>query len=376
MTNKPKIILRNKLIINLKHYQYNLKVLKKKVQKDLLVVIKANAYGMGYEKIVQVLKANQVSQVAISCLQEAYEVRKIFDGEIHLLGDFLQDEISHLIDLDVLIPLTNFNSAKLVSTLARKKKKSAKVQIYLDTGMGNLGLNHQNALPEIEKIFNLSHLEVKGIFSHFSNADKKKDALTKSQLQRFDFLINNLQKKITTKKIKLHLANSDAIMNYPQSYLHFVRTGIALYGVTRRYLDFGLKPCLAFKSHLISKRLLTPPFTVGYAKTFAIKKPTWVGTVSAGYADGLPFALSNQGRVLINGLEFPIIGRLSMDYLTVDLLDQEKHIKIGDEVTLLGEDKKSQQTILVEEWSNHKKTHPYDILCSFGSRRLDKIYIE
>ena len=375
---EEKIILRNKLIISLKNYEYNLKLIKEKIApKKIILVIKANAYGMGYDKVIRVIKKCRMNQVAISCLQEAHEVRKIFSGEIHLLGDFLKQEVSSLLNLDVLIPITNYESAKFIEEKASLTGKKAVVQIYVDTGMGNLGLFHEKAILEIRKIMKLPHLSVKGIFSHFANADQENDFLTKQQMKRFSLILNAVENEIKRYKIKTHLANSDAVLNYPQSHHHhdLVRIGLALYGVNQKCLVWGLKPCLSFKSYLISKKLVHPPFSVGYAETFKIKKPTWVGTISAGYADGVPFALSNSGRVFIRSKEFPIIGRLSMDYLTIDLLDQEKNIHIGDEVVLLGKDKKSQKSILVEEWSKHKKTHPYDILCSFGSRRLDKIYL-
>ncbi len=363
-------------MINLKNYERNLKLMKKKVfPRKMILVIKANAYGMGFDKIVSVIKKCQVDQVAISCLQEAYEVRKIFSGEIHLLGDFLKEEIDSLLKLNVLIPITNYQAAKLIEKKASLLGKKALVQIYLDTGMGNLGLFYKQAAVEMRKIMKSPHLITKGIFSHFANADQKNDFLTQQQMKRFKFILNELRNEIKQRKIKIHLANSDALLNYPQSYHDFVRVGLALYGVNRKSLAWGLKPCLAFKSHLISKKLIPPPFSVGYAQTFEISKPTWVGTVSAGYADGVPFALSNLGRVFIRGKQFPIIGRLSMDYLTIDLLDQAENLKLGDEVVLLGEDSKSKKSILVEEWSEFKKTHPYDILCSFGSRRLDKIYL-
>ncbi len=372
---------RNKLIIDLVNYEKNLQLVKEKLKhQEIIAVIKANAYGMGYEKVLTILKRNGIRKVAISCLQEAIEVRNIFKSEISLLGDFLSDEVPLLLENDVIIPITSLEKAELVSEVAKTRGVKAKVQVYVDTGMGNLGIFHGLASEQIREICSLEWLKVEEIFTHFAWADNPSNDFTREQVKRFDEVLDPLSDLIQEKNIKLHISNSDGVTFFPEltrsRRYHYARLGVMLFGTSKKQIEYGLKPCLSFKSQLIAIKKISPPYSIGYSKTYELKESTWVGTISAGYADGVPFALSNRGRVIIRGESYPIIGRLSMDYLTIDLKGNKANLPLGEAVTLLGRDDESQESILVEEWSKYKSTHDYEILCSFGSRRLDKIYIE
>jgi alanine racemase len=171
----------------------------------------------------------------------------------------------------------------------------------------------------------------------------------------------------------VHLANSDGINNFPDAYFNMVRTGINLYGVfdLLGFQAYKLSPSLTLKSTLLERRLLPAGFTIGYGGTHALFRDTWVGTLPAGYADGVPLAASNSGYVLIRGQACPIIGRVSMDYLTVDLTPCPK-AQVGDEVVLVGRSGKREFTI--EDWARIKQTHPYDIICSLG-QRVERVYL-
>jgi alanine racemase len=146
-----------------------------------------------------------------------------------------------------------------------------------------------------------------------------------------------------------------------------VRTGINLYGVfdLLGHRAYRLRPSLTWTSRLIARRKLEKGASIGYGCTHILKKATWVGTIPAGYADGIPLAASSKGHVLIRGVRCPILGRVSMDYLTIDLSPVPK-AKKGDSVVLVG--RSGQQEITVEDWARLKGTHPYDIICSLGAR--------
>jgi alanine racemase len=169
------------------------------------------------------------------------------------------------------------------------------------------------------------------------------------------------------------MANSDGINNFPDSYFNLVRTGINLYGVfdLPGFRVYRLAPCLSLKSRLIARRRLPAGTTIGYGCTHVLSRNAWVGTVPAGYADGVPLAASNSGFVLIRGRACPIIGRISMDYLTVDLAPCPS-ARVGDAVVLVG--KSGTRAVTIEDWARLKHTHPYDIICSLG-KRVERLYL-
>ena len=176
--------------------------------------------------------------------------------------------------------------------------------------------------------------------------------------------------------VERHMAASDAINNFPASTLapfNMVRTGINLYGYCDNEVahTMDLQGVVELKTRLAAVRKLPAEATIGYGRTYKLRKNTIVGTIAAGYADGLPLALSNRGYVLINGKFCPILGRLSMDYTTV-LLDEVPEAKCGDEVVCIGT--QGENSILLEEWAQLKGTHAYELLCSFGSR-VKRIYV-
>jgi alanine racemase len=200
--------------------------------------------------------------------------------------------------------------------------------------------------------------------------------MTEGQIEKFLNLLENLSSKGISFS-KIHIANSDAINNFPMTYhtpFNYVRTGINIYGSFdnegQRILN--LEPILTLKTKLAAVRTLPAGMTLGYGCTYKLMKDTRVGTIAAGYADGLPLALSNRGYVIINGSLCPVLGRVSMDYTTVSLEDAPD-AKIGDEVICLGGE--GPRSISVDDWAQIKGTHAYEIICSFGTR-VARRYIE
>jgi alanine racemase len=256
-----------------------------------------------------------------------------------------------------------------MSREAVKQGRCANVHIIIDTGMGRLGLPYYEASKIIPKIIHLPGLKVEGAYSHFSNANNPSHPKTAQQL----VLFKQALKAFGNFNIPLiHIANSDAINNFKNSYFDMVRTGINLYGVfdLQGRHAYKLTPTLCLKSRLIAIRTLPAGFTIGYSCTHTLSRETRVGTVAAGYADGVPMTASNSGYVLIGGRQCPIIGRVSMDYITVNL-NSHPSARLGDIVVLIGKSRKEE--ITVEDWAKIKQSHPYDIICSLGSR-VERVY--
>jgi alanine racemase len=237
--------------------------------------------------------------------------------------------------------------------------------------MGRLGILEKDAFEIISQVVKLPNLDCEGIYSHFPVAYRTGSEYTYGQVEKFFALLEKLKAE-DIKFSKIHIANSDAINNFPFTY-HFpfthVRTGINLHGSFdnegQRILK--LKSILTLKTRLAAVRTLPAGSSLGYGCTCRLVKDTRIGTIAAGYADGLPLALSNRGYVIINGYMCPVMGRVSMDYTMVSLENiPENEVNRGDEVICLGGE--GINAITVEDWAQTKGTHPYDIICSFGSR--------
>jgi alanine racemase len=235
--------------------------------------------------------------------------------------------------------------------------------------MGRLGIQLRDARDVVSKLATLPHVEIEGIFSHFPNAYAENDEGTRRQVADFVSLIHDLEAR-GIHIPKRHIANSDGIQNVAEAHLppfNHVRTGINLHGLFddegARTVD--LRPVAALRTRLVSIRRLPAGTSIGYGRTCVLERETLVGVVAAGYADGMPLALSNHGRILLRGRACPVLGRISMDYTTLSL-EAVPDAQVGDIATCIGRD--GDLEIGVNEWAHLKNTHPYEVICGFGNR--------
>lgn len=338
---------------------------------QVMAVLKADAYGLGAMEVAEALVAAGVDRLGVAEVKEAAELKGRFDVPVQIIGGLLPTEIPLCVQLGVVCPVSDRETAIALSREARKQGRRVKVHIKVDTGMGRLGLPHFRARADILSLAKLPGLEFEGIYSHFSNANNPRHPKSKEQLALFRGVLDSLAGEGLTFPL-VHMANSDGINNFPSSYFNLVRTGINLYGVFDLHglRTYRLTPSLRLKTTLLARRRLPAGYTIGYGCTHTLFRDTWVGTVPAGYADGIPLSASNSGQVLIRGRACDIIGRVSMDYLTVDL-NSCPAARVGDPVILVGRSGKRQITI--EDWARIKQTHPYDIICSLGNR-VERVY--
>ena len=340
---------------------------------DVLCVLKANAYGLGVAAYAKALVEAGCTQFGVAEPYEALELLKVLKGragvEVQMLSSVLPDEIPEMVKAGVILPMTDLAEAKLVSAAAVKAKRTAKVHFKLDTGMGRLGILAKDALGTIRAVKALPGLDCEGIFSHCPMAYEPKDPFTAKQIKLFTSIVAACAKEGIRFK-KVHMAASDAINNFPETAkapFTLVRTGINLHGSFDPYGRKALKvePVLTLKTRVAQVRELPAGTTLGYGRTWCLNAPAKVATISAGYADGLPLALTNRGFVFIGGRRCKIIGRISMDYTTVDVTDVPG-VKAGDEVICFG--KCGRDAITPDDWAALKGTHAYDIICSLGTR--------
>ena len=354
----------------------------------VLCVLKANAYGLGVGAYAKALASAGCTMFGVAEPFEALELKKALAScvtrpdnpslpsrvsrppfDIQILSSILPDEIPEMVKAGVILPIIDVATAKLISAAAVKAKKVARVHFKLDTGMGRLGILAKDALAVIREVKKLPNLDCEGLFSHCPMAFEPKDPYTKGQIKLFKSIVAAAAKEGISFK-KVHMAASDAINNFPETAkapFTVVRTGINLHGSFDPYGRKALRvePVLSLRTRVAQVRELPAGTTLGYGRTWCLAKPTKVATISAGYADGLPLALTNRGFVFIGGRRCKIIGRISMDYTTVDV-SGVADVKPGDEVVCFGACGKD--SITPDDWAALKGTHAYDIICSLGTR--------
>lgn len=349
---------------------------------QVLCVLKANAYGLGVADYAKALASAGCTMFGVAEPYEALELlrvlapagssvnsRKAGATEVQMLSSVLPDEVEPMVKAGVILPVIDVATAKLISAAAVKAKVVAKVHFKLDTGMGRLGILAKDALAVMREVKKLPNLDCEGVFSHFPMAYDPKDPFTKRQIKIFESIVAEAEKEGFRFR-KIHISASDGINNFPETAkkpFTVVRTGINLHGSFDPYGRKALKvePVLSLKTRVAQVRELPAGTTLGYGRTWCLNAPTKVATISAGYADGLPLALTNRGFVFIGGKRCKIIGRISMDYTTVDVSGVPS-VKPGDEVVCFG--KCGKDSITPDDWAALKGTHAYDIICSLGNR--------
>lgn len=336
----------------------------------VIAVLKADAYGLGMENIVRGLEGFDIAAIAVAELREGLAAVG-YGKPVIVLGGLLPEEIEPAVEAGLRIPVPDLAAARLVEDAAAKLGRTVEVHIPLDTGMGRVGFRADD--PEtpsrIAAVARFPHLHIEGLYTHFPMAYQYAADFTLHQIALYRKVaeaVESLGVPIPWK----HIANSDAINNFPvaaQAPFTHVRLGIDLYGAFnadgRRALQ--LRPVFTIRTHLAQVRTLPAGSTIGYSATYTTPTAMRVGTVAAGYADGLPLALSNRGHVLIRGRACPVLGRVCMDYVNVSL-EQVPDAAYGDDVVLLGGE--GPGAIAVEDWATFKGTHPHEVLCSIGSR--------
>ena len=362
---------RNRLEIRLDLIRKNYTTIKNAVAPlCTMAVLKADGYGLGACAVRDALKLEGCSKFGVADVDEALQICDGHSG-IYILGDLLPEEISSVVSHSFVAPITSYKNAERLSAEAESQEKTVNCQILLDTGMGRLGLPLAIAFDEILKISHLPNLNLQGIYSHFPHAYGDSE-FSLEQVNKFKSLLVSLSQAGLGFK-EIHIANSDGIHNIKAALegpFNIARTGINLYGCFdlegARTLE--LKQAVSLISRLVAVRTLPAGYSIGYGRTHRLSEGTLIGTVAIGYADGLPISLSNSGFLIVRGVKCPIVGRVSMDYTTIDL-SRVPDAESGDEVICLGDE------IPVSDWAVSNKTITYDIICSIGNR-VERVYLE
>ena len=366
--------------INLNNLDFNIKNIKAKIgQRELIGVIKADAYGHGALKVAEVLRENGCRTFAVATLHEAIALREAgAKEEIIILGLTPDMYASALAEYDLTPVVCSSENAAAIDRAAAAAGKTIQGLIAIDTGMGRIGYladDTENAIADIRKIAALTNFSIKGLFSHMSTADAADKTFSHRQEEKF----NRFYQAACAAGIKLPmktLANSASIMELPEVHFDACRPGIILYGcypsdevdVNR----LAIKPVMSVKANIIHLKDVPAGFSVGYGRKFIAERPSKIATLALGYADGYPRPYSQQGKVLVNGCIAPLASNICMDQCMVDVTDVPD-VKVGDEVIIMGSDGKN--TILADDIARATGTISYEICCAFG-QRLPKVYVK
>lgn len=342
---------------------------------EIMAIIKADAYGHGALEVAELLQKEGVSRFAVAIAGEGEQLRR--NGitlPILVLGYTPKADIKVLIENDLTQTVFSYEMAKELSDEAGKIGKTVNVHIKVDTGMGRIGfLSCPESIEEVQKIATLPHINMEGIFTHFSTADEEDVTYTKHQWDIFEGFLKELS-EVGIELPVIHAANSAAIMCHPYTHLNLVRPGIILYGYyPSPYLQgkvLDLMPAMSLKTQVVNIKEIPEGHYIGYGRKYCTHQKTKIATIPVGYADGYSRRLGNVGRVLIRGQYAPIVGNICMDQFMVDVTNI-KDIKIEDEVVLFGEQKGKK--ITVEEIADIVGTINYEIICMIG-KRVPRVY--
>lgn len=360
----------------------------------ILAVVKADAYGHGVGEIAPLLDREGVGFFAVSNIAEGMALRAMgITKPVLLFESTLASQAALIIRHNLMPTVCTLELAQALNRLGRKQKKRIDVHVKVDTGMGRLGVWHEDAFEFIQRISALPFLRIMGIFTHFPAADTDQP-FTRTQLKSLYRLVLRLDRKGLVIPY-IHAANSMGLAGYETRILNLSRPGLMLYGLyphPNLRKKISLKPVLSVRSHVIFLKEVKKGRSISYGRTFSAKRDTLVATIPIGYSDGYFRALSNRASVLIGGARCPVLGRVTMDQIMVDV-SKVQNIKLGAAVTVLGRQKgecpaspRLRRTILrsppaadegecvsADELAEHAGTINYEIVCSLGSR-LPRVY--
>ncbi len=359
--------------IDLSKLKQNFNILQKKAQKSIVMpVLKANAYGHGMIETARFLEKNGAKIFGVAFLEEGILLRKQgIKADILVLGGLSGYQVEFFIRYNLIITASSIDKLKLIDWIAYKTGKKARVHLKIDTGMERIGVHSYNSEKFFEISLSLKNIEVEGVYSHFANSDAEQLFETYKQFDKFIDAISFFEKR--DYYLLRHIANSGAVIRFEESHLDMVRTGIALYGyMPDSNLENILKlsPILSLYSKVVYFKVIEKGARVSYGSTWEADRQTRVITVPIGYGDGYPRALSNKGEVLVNGRRYPIVGRVCMDQVVVNIGNGEAYNQ--DEVVIIG--KSGNEIITADDIANKADTISYEILTQINTR-VPRIYI-
>ena len=364
--------------ISLANIRHNYRAIRDAIPEGckFLGVVKADAYGHGAVRVAQLLESEGADYLAVSCLDEALELREAgIRMPVLILGHTPEKYTELLIDNNITQAVSNLAKAREFSARAVTAGKKLKIHIKVDTGMSRLGFlcsgdMFEEGVAHMAEACSLPGLEHEGIFTHFSVSDEEGEEnreYTLAQFKLFTDVIDALSKKGITFAVR-HCGNSGAVAYYPQMALDMVRPGFLLYGYGDGTGRLGLKPCMSLYTTVSSIKYYEPGTSVSYGRRFVTERRTRMGILAAGYADGIPRASSGKCSYYTEHGMIVQRGSVCMDMCMADLTDTPD-VSVGDRVEIFGEHSD------IGKIAEAAGTISYELLCSV-TKRVPRIYLQ
>ena len=360
--------------VDLGALEFNYRQIKKRVPEGVkvLAVVKADAYGHGAIPVSLRLEKLGVDYLGVAISEEGVELRKGgVKAPILVLGGIFGAEVDQIFRFRLTPVIFRKDCLKILSREAEKRRRKVKVHLKVDTGMGRVGVPLSLWPDFLREVRRFPKIETEGILSHFSMTDEE-EGFTQSQWRAFQSAVAIAQEFGISSQY-LHMASSATLTAFPGYAAGLVRPGIMLYGSypspAFRSL-ISLRPVMTLKTRIHFLKSVPSGARISYGGTFAAKRESRIATLPIGYADGYNRHLSNHGEVLIHGKRAPVVGRVCMDFIMVDVTDIPR-ASVGDEVILIGQ--QGGEQIAPEEIAEKIDSISYEVLCSIG-KRVPRIY--
>lgn len=364
--------------INLERIRYNVKQIKNTLaeQTKFMGVVKADAYGHGAVEVAKELERQKVDYLGVAILDEALELRNAgIKTPILMLSPVELGNVSTAIENNISITIFTKEAANIARQEAEKLKKEATIHLKVDSGMSRIGVLSKDEAIDVSACLNSHYINIEGIFTHFADAENLDDpAFTHEQFRKFKNIVAALEEQGITFNLK-HCCNTAATLAFPEYHLDMVRSGIALYGYhpDQKMAEFiDLKPVMKLKTHASYIKKLPAGQSIGYGRTYTSNKELTIATVLLGYADGVPRQLSNRWYFTINGEKAPIVGRICMDQIMLDVTGMNT-LSENDDIVFFGDPRNGYPSLYAI--AELTVGFHYELLCGIG-KRVPRVYIQ
>jgi alanine racemase len=365
--------------IDLEALRDNLGWIRHRVGPDVKVmtVVKADAYGHGLKQIAALLMQSGTDIFGVANLREAESIRSVGEGwPILMLGSCLPHEVSLAIRDGIHPTISCFEEAAEFSKAASRLGKTVQAHLKVDTGMGRLGALPEQVTGLVSRVAALPHLQLAGLFTHFANSEDSAQ-YTRRQIRLFRDVLKSVH-ALGISVPSVHCCNSGGLLHELDSCFNLVRPGLLVYGIippgkrqAPKALEVRLRPALSLKCRVTLARELSPGTSISYGCTYRTKRKARVAVLSAGYGDGYPRAGSNRGFALVRGQRCPILGRITMDQMIVDV-SKLSEVARGDEAVLIG--RQGKDCISASEAAGWCGTIPWEMLTNI-TYRVPRLYL-
>lgn len=364
--------------IDLDQLDANLEALADRIgpQREILLVVKADAYGHGALEVARSASARGVRHFGVATLHEGIQLREGgIRANVWVLSPLLVSEIPEALAHGLEPTLPSLEFARTLSRESLRAGTATRVHVEIDTGMGRTGIDPGEALAFLGEVATLDGLRLGSVYTHFPDADKPEPDFTREQWKRFSGILEELARAGIRPPL-VHAANSAAVLRFPETLGNLVRPGLAAYGLYPPNANgLGLAPVMTFKSRLVQVRRMPAGRSISYGRTYVTQRESVIGVVPVGYGHGYSWLCSNRGAMLVGGRRAPIVGRVTMDLTMIDLTELASgagSVDVGEEVVLFGA--QGEKHLSVEEVAAWSETLSYEVLCTIG-KRVSRIYL-